>query len=273
MTIVSGDLLTVLIVDLSFFGAITIVYFVWLWTTGRSYLKNILIYASLSNLARAILALMLMFNFSLTTRSDGIMIFWLRWLFLFLIWGTCGVTHAYAEMAVQTAYYKRWIVSLILGLSFVGPWVASDAGSEDQRIVALSLSAIPYVAGIVLLWVFAHRRDFIAIVVLSVVTIGVLLYALFYALGHSGWSIITLVWETAAFLILDAILIALGPAVAAIIHCPHVIERTCKKDDDATVVHQLLPPQFEGTASYPPPLAVHEYGGDQVIGFGPGVRL
>ena len=88
MTIVSGDLLTVLIVDLSFFGAITIVYCVWTYCTHRSYLRNILIYATLSNLARAILALMLMFNFSLTTRSDGIMVFWLRWLFLMLIWGS-----------------------------------------------------------------------------------------------------------------------------------------------------------------------------------------
>jgi len=233
MPLVGGDLRIVDIVDLCFFGTVTILFFAWLFTTRKGYLKSVLWYTSLSNLARAVLALLLLFQFSSTIRSDGVTVLWVRWMFYAIIFGLCGITHAIGEVSCQRRYFYRWCMSLTLGLAFVAIWVASKSGENVQRIIALALSGLPYLAFSLMLWMWAWRSDWKMIITLLLFNGLLVGYPLFFALGHSGWNVggFSLVWETSCYLVLDAVLISLLPAFCAIIHCPCACGDAGKKHD------------------------------------------
>lgn len=228
---IGGDLRIVLVyVDLPFFVVAGLLFAIWRFTTCKQYLHSILCAAALSTLIRSILPLMLAFNFSLETRGDGVQIMWLRWLFYLIVWGATGPLHSQAEFTLYRTHFRYWIVSIVLALSFVGPWVASGMASSDQRIVAFALAALPLLAGLFLMWTYAVRWDFKSISILLLYTLTFPAYGVVYALGHSGWRIINLVWESVGYLIIDAVMIAFMQAVIAVFNCPCAAE-LCKKND------------------------------------------
>ncbi len=253
-----GSLQTVLIVDICWFGVVTLIYGLWRLRTRRDYLRQILIYSFWANLAATVLGLLLLFEVSLKSRDDGVQVYWLRWLFYLLIYGLSGTTHAYAEVNGQEPYYVRWIASPFVGLVFLGPLFATLAAEQDQRILFLALAAIPYLTGVPLMWFFNRARSWISIVLLGSLTVGLLLYLTFYALGEAGWQQIPLFWESAAYLILDAVLISLMPALGAFFHCPHaVLNGACSKKRDAVEQQQFAQQQQQQFAQQQTLLAAH----------------
>ena len=239
---VGGNLGTVYIVGICYFGAAAALFGLWLLNTKRAYLRSMLGYTVLSCAALAVCTTTLGFNFTLTTRLDGVIIVWLRWLYYALIYGLSGQEH----------YWQRWLTSLFFGAAFVGPAVASTSGDVDQRIVALCLSALPYVVGVFALWSLASNRRPHTVFVMSVFTVGVGLYALWFALGGSGFAAVSgysFVWESATYLMLDAVLVTLLPALVCFVHCPCDDDK--RNDSEAAV--PLTAYAVNGYETAPPP--------------------
>lgn len=217
----TGNVETILLVDTGFFAVCAIGMWLWKWFTSREHIKHtILTYNTLSLIVRSMLGLMVLFKFTLTTRADLVPYMWIRWLAYLLIFGTCGITHAISEFSLQLHYFQRWVVSACLAACFGFIWFAAASIESDQRIIALSFAALPYLVFLWTLWAYSHRRDIHAWIILLLFSFLLLGYPLFYALSPAGWAVegFNYDWVAGCFLVLDAIVIFALPLYAALVH-------------------------------------------------------
>jgi hypothetical protein len=242
---VGGELGVVYIVGISYFGAAAILFSLGLLRTKRQYLRAMLCYTVLSCIALAACTLMLGFNLTLTARSDGASILWLRWLFYAIIYGLCGITQVLCELSCQSHHWQHWLTSLLFGAAFVGPAVASTLGDVSQRIIALCLSAIPYVCGVFALWSLAMNLRVRVCYLLSLFIVGMATYGLWFAIGASGFSVrgnYNLMWESATYLMIDAIMFTLLPALACVVHGPCIVDTKHDPDHPSIPLTAPSPP-------------------------------
>ncbi len=252
MPLVGGHLRTILSVDIAVFGTASLLFAIWLIVTRRGYLRQMLWMTLLSNLARTMLGLLLLFDFSRVVRlPDGIEIYWLRWAIYACVWGLAGLTHVLAKFSVQQCFYQRWNLSLMgFGLACVAVTVASRMGTEDQRIVALCIGGLFFFAGIAMLFIYAQRRDAAAWFVYISQVLLLSAVAVAFMLGHAAWRVLDAQYfgvpqrrrrvldlqnETIFYLCADFALYVLWPIVQIWIHWPFAV-RTCTKKDDDTAV-------------------------------------